>query len=342
MEFQIIWFILWGVLWGVYFMTDGFDFGAGILHNFLARNEEEKATVIKAIGPVWDGNQVWLITAGGATFAAFPTTYAMMFSWLYTPLLLILFALILRGVAVEFRGKEEGRSWKKLWDVSLFLGSLIPALLFGTAFGNIFMGLPIDGSGYHGTLFTLLNPYGLLTGVLFVLLMTVHGALFLKVKTDGGMSDRAGVLAGRLWYPLLAVAAAFLAATFFATKLYDNFFSVKPLFLLPLLAVLSLAGIKLFIARGDFLKAFFASCLTILTVVFTGVTGLYPNLIPSSMAPEFSLTIFNSSSSRYTLIIMTVVAGLIVPVVIAYQIWVYRLFSRKVGAHDPAGDIELY
>lgn len=182
MEFQIIWFILWGLLWAVYFALDGFDLGAGILYPFISKNEIDKKAVIHAIGPVWNGNEVWLITAGGATFAAFPTTYAYMFSYLYTPLLIILFALIIRGVAVEFRPKATSEGQRKLWDYGILIGSFIPALLFGVAFGNIFMGLKFDDSGYYGTLFSLLNPYGILVGLLFLFTFIVHGALWVSLK----------------------------------------------------------------------------------------------------------------------------------------------------------------
>ena len=187
MEFQIIWFVLWGLLWAVYFMLDGFDFGAGTLYNFIAKNETEKKMVINTFGPVWNGNEVWLLTAGGATFAAFPTTYALMFSYLYTALLLVLFSLIIRGVSIEFRGKGGSDAWRKGWDIGIFLGSFLPSLLFGVAFGNIFQGLPMDGNGYHGTLFTLLNPYGLLTGVLFVLLFLLHGFYHIEKVYFAGM-----------------------------------------------------------------------------------------------------------------------------------------------------------
>src|SRR5208282_4063686 len=218
MEFQIIWFVLWGVLWAVYFMLDGFDFGAGMLQRFLGRDNAEKRVIINSIGPVWDGNEVWLITAGGATFAAFPTTYALMFSYLYSALLLILFALIFRGVAFEFRGKADSLGWKKGWDLAIFLGSFLPSLLFGVAFGNIFQGLPMDASGYHGTLFSLLNPYGLLTGALFVLLFLQHGSLWLTLKTSGELGKRAAALSSTLWYIVLVVAAIFLVSTNFATN----------------------------------------------------------------------------------------------------------------------------
>ncbi|PIX88326.1 MAG: cytochrome d ubiquinol oxidase subunit II [Nitrospirae bacterium CG_4_10_14_3_um_filter_44_29] len=342
MEFQITWFILWGVLWAVYFMLDGFDFGVGILHSFIGKTEGEKKTIIRTIGSVWNGNEVWLVTAGGATFAAFPTTYALMFSYLYTPLLLILFALIFRGVALEFRGKVDSDGWKKGWDIAIFLGSFLPALLFGVAFGNIFQGIPMDANGYHGTLFTLLNPYGILTGLLFVLLFIVHGTLWLTVKTNGELSKRASSVTDKTWYALLVVAVLFLIYTAFATNLYKNYLDNPVWFAIPAAAVLALLGIKIFAVKGAYLKAFYSSCLTILTVTFTGVIGLYPNLIPSSIDKNYSLTIFNSSSSPYTLKIMTVVAVLFVPVVIAYQIWVYRVFRNKITVSEVLEDKESY
>jgi cytochrome d ubiquinol oxidase subunit II len=342
MEFQIIWFVLWGVLWAVYFMLDGFVLGAGALHYCLGKSEGDRRVLINIIGPVWDGNEVWLITAGGATFAAFPTTYALMFSYLYTALLLLLFALILRGVSYEFRGKGEGARWKAGWDLAVFLGNFLPALLFGVAFGNIFAGLPMDAAGYHGSLLSLLNPYGLLTGALFVLLFTVHGSLYTSVKTRGDLKERGVAMAKTLWPALLAVAVAFLAYTKFATRLYNNYMAHPVLLLVPLLAVAALLGIRLFIAKGKLLAAFASSCLTILMVVGTGVTGLYPNLIPSSMDTAYSLTIFNSSSSPYTLKIMTVVAFIFVPIVILYKIWVYRVFRAAVTVDDVMENREAY
>ena len=342
MELQIIWFILWGVLWAVYFMLDGFVFGTGILHNILARTDGEKRVLINTIGPVWDGNEVWLITAGGATFAAFPTTYALMFSYLYTALLLLLFALIVRGVSFEFRGKLEGEGWKKAWDVAIQVSSFLPALLFGVAFGNIFKGLPMDAAGYQGSFLSLLNPYGLLTGVLFVFLFTVHGALWLSVKAVGDLSVRAKGIADKAWPALLVVAVAFLAHTKFATKLFDNYLANPLLFVVPFLAVAALLGIRFFSAKGKTLTAFASSCVTVLMVVATGVVGLFPNLIPSSLDPAYSLTIFNSSSSPYTLKIMTVVAFIFVPIVIAYKIWVYRVFRAPVTEAEVLGDKHAY
>ena len=342
MEYQILWFIFWGVLWAVYFMTDGFDLGVGILHSLLSKSEGDKRTIINSIGPVWDGNEVWLVTAGGATFAAFPAAYAAMFSYLYSALLIILFALILRGVAFEFRGKADSETWLKGWDAAIFLGSLIPALLFGVAFGNIFQGLPMDQAGYHGSLLTLLNPYGLLTGLLFVLLFIVHGALWIAMKTLGALSARAVAMAKRSWIALLLIAILFLINTAFRTRLYDNYLANVLWFMAPALAVAALLAIRLFLNKNNYFNAFLASCLTIVLVTLTGVIGLYPNLIPSSINPAYSLTAFNASSSIYTLKIMTVVVLIFLPMVIAYQIWVYRVFRGKLVAEEVLKDPEAY
>ncbi len=342
MELQIVWFVLWGVLWAVYFMLDGFVLGTGILHNLLGKTDTDRRVIINAIGPVWDGNEVWLITAGGATFAAFPTTYALMFSYLYTALFLLLFGLIVRGVSFEFRGKVDSAGWKKGWDIAIGVSSFLPALLFGVAFGNIFAGLPMDVSGYHGSLISLLNPYGLLTGILFVMLFVVHGALYQTVKTTGELSRRANDMADNLWPALLLVAVTFLVYTNFATKLYVNFLASPVFIVVPVIAVQSLLAIRIFSAKGKPLPAFAASCITILTVVATGIIGLFPNLIPSSIDPNYSLTIFNSSSSPYTLRIMTIVAFIFVPIVIAYKIWVYRVFRAPITAEDVLEDTQAY
>lgn len=342
MEYQIIWFVLWAVLWAVYFMLDGFDFGVAMLQPFVAKNDAERRMVLNSIGPVWDGNEVWLITAGGATFAAFPTTYANMFSYLYTALLLILFALIVRGVSLDFRGKSDGETWKNAWDKAFVISSFLPALLFGVAFGNIFRGLPMDAAGYHGNLFSLLNPYGLLTGVLFVLLFAVHGGLYLALRTKGDIMERSRALAMKLWFPLTAVAVVFLGATAVSTKLYDNYLATPLLFAVPAVAVVALLAVGHFTRRLEAAKAFAASCVTIVMVVFTGVIGLFPNLIPSSLDPKYNLTIFNSSSSIYTLKIMTVVALIFVPIVILYQIWTYKIFSERLSAEEIVKDEHAY
>jgi cytochrome d ubiquinol oxidase subunit II len=329
-------------------MLDGFVLGLGFLSGYLAKSDTEKRVLINSIGPVWDGNEVWLITAGGATFAAFPTTYALMFSNLYSALLLLLFALIVRGVSFEFRSKLESKTWRNSWDLAIIISSFLPALLFGVAFGNIFKGIPMHNDfaalnfSYDGTLIGLLNPYGLLTGVLFVLLFAMHGSLYTAIKTTGDLSKRGAELAGKLWLPLLVVAVAFLAYTYPATRLYDNFLKAPVLLIVPVIAVVSLLLVKVNTSKGSLHLAFLFSCLTIVFVVFTGVTGLYPNLLPSNIDPASNLTIFNSSSSLLTLKIMTVVAFIFVPLVILYKIWVYRVFRARVTSEEVLGDSEAY
>jgi cytochrome d ubiquinol oxidase subunit II len=335
MELQNIWFFLWGLLWAVYFISDGFDLGLGTLLPFIARNEDEKRVIYNSMGPLWDGNEVWLLTAGGVTFAAFPRVYAVMFSSLYSALMLILFALIVRGVSFEFRYQIESPTWKKIWDFCMFTGSLLPAILFGAAFANIFRGLPIDQQGvYHGSLFTLLNPYGLLGGVLFLLFFLVHGAIWLSIKSTGDLHLRAKAAASRLWIVLLAAAVMFLFASYFATNLYDNYLRNPALFTVIVVTVLALFGIRFFLAKGALWKAWFSSALTIAGATFYGVIGLFPNMFPSTINTQFNLTAHNSSSSPLTLKIMLVVVIIFVPTVLIYQIWTYNLFKGKVGEGD--------
>jgi cytochrome d ubiquinol oxidase subunit II len=331
MVLESIWFFLWGLLWAVFFMTDGFDLGIGTLYPFLGKSDTDKRVMINAMGPLWDGNEVWLLTAGGVTFAAFPLVYAVMFSSLYSALMLILFALILRGVSFEFRRKVDSDAWRKVWDGCIFIGSFLPALLFGTAFANIFRGLPIDQNGvYHGTLLTLLNPYGLLGGVLFLLFFLVHGALWLTIKSEGDLHNRAAATADRLWYALLAAAVIFLVASAFATNLYANYLAYPILFVVILATVAGLLGIKYFLKQQHFFKAWFSSALSIVGATFYGVIGLFPNMFPSSLDPAYTLTAHNASSSPLTLKIMLVVVIIFVPIVLIYQAWAYHLFKDKV------------
>jgi cytochrome d ubiquinol oxidase subunit II len=335
MTLQIIWFVLWGVLWAAYFLLDGFDLGAGVLYGFLAKSEEEKSLIRRAIGPTWDGNEVWLLTAGGAMFAAFPAAYASLFSFLYTALLLVLFGLIIRGVSLEFRAKGETVGWKRTWDTGLTIGSLVPAVLFGVAFGNLFRGLPFDAQGWQGSLLGLLNPYALLTGLFFLLLFLVHGAIWLALRTVGDFSARALKLAGRLWWILLLTAVNFLVLSYFATGLAANYLKTPWLIAVPGLTVLALLEVKIHAERKQAGAAFAASGLAIVLTTATGLVGLFPNLIPSRLDPASSLTAFNASSSLLTLKIMTVVALIFVPIVIVYQVWVYRVFRKKLGGADP-------
>ncbi len=329
MFLQTVWFFLWGLLWAVFFILDGFDFGCGILYPFIGKNEIEKKNILSSIGPFWNGNEVWLITAGGVTFAAFPQVYATMFSSLYSALMFILFALILRGIALEFRYQSDNILWNKIWDFSIFIGSFLPALLFGTAFANFFQGLPIDGDKvYHGNLLSLLNPYGILGGIFFLLLFLQHGALWLSIKTDNDIKKRVKRLSGKIWTLLLIIAVIFLILTKFYTNLYDNYVESPVLFIIPLITVLGLLGIRFFIAKNEFLKAWLSSALTILGAVFFGIIGLFPNMLVSNIDISYSLTAFNSSSSELTLKIMLIVVLIFLPIVILYQAWAYNLFKK--------------
>lgn len=334
---ESIWFVIWGVAWAVYFMLDGFDLGLGTLFPFLAKDETDRRILVNAMGPFWDGNEVWLITAGGVTFAAFPRAYAIMFSGLYTPLMLLLFALILRGVAFEFRGKVDSARWRATWDACLVAGSFLPALLLGVAFANIFKGLPLDAAGlFHGNLLTLLNPYGLLGGVLFVVIFAVHGALWLATRTEGELQARAGRMATALWLAEAVLAVAFLAMTWFSTRLWQHVLAKPALLVLPLLAVAGLLLTRLFAAQGAWWKAWFASSALILGAVLFGVAGLFPDLLPSSLDPAASVTAFNAASSPLTLKIMLGVVLCFLPVVIGYQLWVYLTFRDAVTAESIA------
>lgn len=335
MFLESIWFFLWGLLWAVFFMTDGFDFGVGTLYPFLGKSDRDKRVMLNSLGPLWDGNEVWLLTAGGVTFAAFPQVYATMFSSLYTPLMLILFALIFRGVSFEFRSKIDSPGWKKFWDGCVFFGSFLPALLFGVAFANIFQGIPFDGQGlYHGNTLKLLNPYGLLGGALFVLLFIQHGANWLAIKTTDDLQQRAINVAAKNWLILVPVAVLFLITSWHATDLYANYLETPALFIVIIVTVVALLATRFFLAKQAWFKAWFASALTIVGATFFGVIGLFPRLFPSSMDKAFDLTAFNASSSPLTLKIMLGVVIVFIPIVIAYQAWSYHFFSKPITQED--------
>lgn len=333
---ETIWFILWGVLWAVYFVQDGYDLGLGTLLPFFAKTEDDRRYIFNAQGPFWDGNEVWLISAGGVTFAAFPTAYAVMFSSLYLALMLLLFALILRGVSFEFRNKIDSPAWRSLWDKVHFVGSFLPALLLGVAFANFFKGLPLNADGINqGNLFTLLNPYGLAGGVLFVLLFMQHGALWLAIKMHRGpLHDRSMGLATRLWPIVTVWIVVFLAMSALMTPLFENYLRNPWLFAILIIPVAGLVLTRFAIGEGREIKAFAGSALTIAGTAFFGLGGMFPNILLSSLNPAWSLTAFNSASSQLTLTIMLTVALIFVPIVIGYQIWVVRLLGHKMTKED--------
>ncbi len=333
---ETIWFLLWGVLWAIYFILDGYDLGVGTLLPILGKTDRDRRVMLNAMGPFWDGNEVWLITAGGVTFAAFPKAYAVMFSGLYTPLMLLLFALIIRGVSLEFRHQVDSAAWRRVWDWGATIGSFLPVLLLGVAFANIFMGLPLDEKGvFQGNLFTLLNPYGLAGGVLFVLLFVMHGALWLTVKTDGDLQRRAAELARKLWIVLAALIGVFVVFTVIFTTLLANYIANPLMLILLVVPVLALLLLRQQIGKEDWWFAWGLSAVLIAGLTLFGVVGLYPALLPSSIAPANSITIANAASSPLTLKIMLGVALVFVPIVAAYQFWLYRTFSHKVT------DVEL-
>ncbi len=333
---EVTWFVIWGTLWAVYFMLDGFDLGAGTLVPVLGKTEADRRVIYHSIGPVWDGNEVWLITAGAVSFAAFPGAYATMFSALYSPLMLILVALIVRGVSVAFRTELDTPRWRKVWDVTTVLSSTLAAFLLGVAFANIFKGVPVGANGaYHGNLLGLLSPYGILGGLLFVFLFVVHGALWIANKSESELHERAASLAGKMWVLLLIIAVLFLITTAVWTNLYANYLASPALFIIPLVTVAALILTPVFIAKKSYWKAWSFSSATIFTAALFGVIGMYPNLLPSSLEPAFSATIANSASSPKTLKIMLGVVMVFIPLVIIYQSLVYRVFKGKV-THEEA------
>lgn len=336
---ETIWFLLWGVLWAVYFVLDGYDLGIGTLVPFLGKSDTDRRVMFNAMGPFWDGNEVWLITAGGVTFAAFPKAYAVMFSGLYTPLMLLLFALIVRGVSLEFRHQVDSPAWRKVWDWGATIGSFMPALLLGVAFANIFMGLPLDENGvFQGNLLTLLNPYGLAGGVLFVMLFVMHGALWLTVKSEGDLQQRAANLARKLWPVLVALIGAFVVLTAIYTNLLANYLLNPLMLVLLVIPVLALVLLRQQIGKEQWWSAWGLSAAIIAGLTLFGVVGLYPTLLPSSISPDYSITITNAASSTLTLSIMLGVTLVFIPIVAAYQFWLYRTFAHKVTEKELAQD----
>lgn len=331
MELNIIWFVLVAVLFIGFFFLEGFDYGVGMLVKILGKNDAEKSAIIRTIGPVWDGNEVWMITAGGAMFAAFPHVYATMFSGFYLALFVLLVALILRGVAFEFRAQHDSPAWRGAWDWAIFFGSLVPALLWGVAVANLLAGVPIDANmNYVGSFFDLLSPYTLLTGVAFALVFLYHGCAFLTLKVHEPLAGDARDVALYAGGGALFASVAMLSVTAIATDALTSaaaiiFFVVAAIFL-----VLSYLAMLIDACK----KSFIFSSLAIASLTAGFFAGLFPRLMVSSLDNAWSLTIYNAASSPYTLKIMTIAAVCLVPIVLAYQIWTYRVFRSRISQFD--------
>jgi len=329
MDLQAVWFLLITILFTGFFILEGFDYGVGILLPFLGKNDKERRMIINSIGPFWDGNEVWIITAGGAIFAAFPEWYATLFSGFYLALALILFALIFRGVGFEFRSKEVKPAWRTTWDWLIFAGSLIPALLWGVALANLLRGLPIDASfTFVGSFWDLLNPYALVSGIAFLSLFILHGAIFLSLKVEGVIADRAITLAKRLWIPSLVLVLAAGGLGLFGTDMVDRLGILSGIF--PLVAGLGIVATGWYVGKGQFGTAFIGTVIGITFSTITIFRGLFPRVMVSSLDPEWSLTITNASSSEYTLKVMSIVALIFVPLVLLYQGWSYWTFRKRI------------
>ncbi len=331
MELPTLWFILIAVLYIGYFVLEGFDMGVGILLPFLGKDDTRRRMMINSIGPHWDGNEVWLLTAGGATFAAFPRWYASLFSGFYLPLFLMLIALIVRGVAFEFRSKDENPRWRATWDWALFLGSLIPAILWGVAFSNFMRGVAIDASqNIVGSFWDLLNPYALVGGLTTLAFFTLHGAIFLTMKTEVPLATEARRLANKIWIGAMILAVGYVVFTYFSTDIVSKLgINPGPIPIGALIAAL-LSGYFLRIKRDGL--AFSMTALTILLSITSIFMTLYPRVMVSSLNPEWSLTVQNTSSSPYTLGVMTIIALVFVPIVLVYQGWTYWIFRKRITA----------
>jgi len=330
MDLNTLWFILIAVLYIGFFVLEGFDFGVGILLPFLGKDDKRRRMMINTIGPHWDGNEVWLLTAGGATFAAFPEWYATMFSAFYLALFLLLLALIVRGVAFEFRSKDHHPRWRSLWDWCIFIGSLVPPLLLGVAFANMIRGMLIDADmNYVGGFWNLLNPYALVIGLMSVSFCVLHGAVFLENKTAGDLRAASHKTAWRAYPVTVVLAIVAIIGTYLSTDILLQL-DINP-------GMVPLAGIVALLLAGYFIRkektgwAFTMTGLTILVTVATAFLILYPNVMVSSIDPAYNLTIYNASSSDYTLKVITVVALLFVPIVLLYQGWSFWVFRGRIS-----------
>ncbi|TGE31722.1 cytochrome d ubiquinol oxidase subunit II [Desulfosporosinus sp. Sb-LF] len=331
MDLNILWFILITVLFVGFFFLEGFDFGVGILLPFLGKNDTERRVIINTIGPHWDGNEVWLITAGGAMFAAFPNWYATLFSGFFLALFLVLVAVIIRGVAFEFRSSDNSIRWRATWDGMIFTGSFLSSLLWGVAVANLIKGVPINAKmQYVGTFFDLLSPYAIVGGLTTLFVFTFHGALFLSLKTVGHMAERSSKAARSIGFIAIPVVLLMAGLTYLQTDLFNNLGA--GITLIASGVALILANVLIRLRKAGW--AFVVNGLTILLFTVSMFWGLFPRVMVSSLNMKWSLTIYNASSSPYTLKIMTIIALTMVPIVLLYQGWTYWVFRKRVTEKD--------
>ncbi|WP_160688695.1 cytochrome d ubiquinol oxidase subunit II [Clostridium sp. C2-6-12] len=331
MDLGIIWFILIGILFAGFFFLEGFDFGVGILLLLIGKKDTDRRIIINTIGPVWDGNEVWLITAGGAIFAAFPNWYATMFSGFYLALLVVLIALILRGVAFEFRSKDESQKWRNGWDKVIFVSSLLLAILFGVALSNFIKGVPIDQTmNYVGGFFDLISIYTLVAGITTLLVFIFHGAVFLALKAEESIAEKAINIAKPFGVSAIIVSVLLFVLTFLQTDMFNSKLALVAAIVSLVCLILSwyLVGVK----KAKI--AMLTNGLSIALGVAALFAGLFPRVMVSSIKPEYSLTIANASSTVNTLALMTKVAVIFVPIVLAYQAWSYWIFRKRVTTKD--------
>ena len=327
-----IWFILFIVIVGGYLILDGFDMGVGILHLLLARNDTERRTLLNSIGPVWDGNEVWLILGGGVLFAVFPFAYASLFSGFYIAFMLVLVVLIFRAVTLEFRSQRPGRTWRNVWDASFFLSSLLLALLLGVAFGAILSGVPLDAAGeIEVNLFEMLTPYALLIGLTTVAMLSMHGSIYLMMKTDGDIQARAKrwlpyLMGGFVALNTLGVIASVAMGLPFTDRYLEQIWPV----IFPAAALVAMGAVWYFIRQARYFPAFVASSVMILMLLVAGGVGMHPNLIVSSIDQAYNLTIYNAASEDNTMTVALVIALIGMPFVLLYTTGVYYLFRGKV------------
>lgn len=335
---NLLWFLVIALMLAGYAVLDGFDLGVGALHMFVARTPEERGTTIDAIGPVWNGNEVWLIAAGGALVVAFPTVYAASFSGFYLALMIVLWLLVLRGISIEFRHQVRSRMWHEAWDVTFAVSSALLALLFGVALANVLRGVPLDAGGnFQGSFALLLNPFALLGGLLAVATLAMHGACWLALKTDGVVRDRSRGFIAPLWWATMGLLVAMVAASFVVRADFTANFTRWPwLLLFPAIGVAAAALVRVFLARGDDIRTFLASAALIVGIITSVAAGLYPKLLPAlAGAAHPGLDIYNAAAPAGSMRIALgiYVAGMVL--VAIYLVNVYRIWRGKSAVYHP-------